>query len=476
MPKAYSVKPLIRNDGSFYSATFKNASGERVTRGLGTNNRGTAGLICAGLVTLHEAGITSAADTPIDVSLEAARLYFGNLDHEEHAADIQMPLAAVQTQLENFPVSIRAKMLPVLLERDRLRKSNELQRLEIAGQKRTIALLKDELADLKRSVLGRAIEAGKNVPPLEAALKLFEATMKAETTDFNAGVVLSVVRRFCITLPPERKNAVEISADDIGRFLDAETAKGDENKRATRRDAIRRRLGRFINWSAKRWKYPSQMLDVRAIDRGALDREKGEIQYHALSEVEAAIAKLPNEYWKTLVATLAYAGLQLAELVWLRKSDVHIAPDGKSGKLLITTVDDGNGEKHLLKTDHRRREVNLHSTLLLPLIKNYLLSEYPGELFLFAIPKMDRCDDRERWLVNSLSTKLRGHVGGKRRKPTPALLPIGMNAKSLRRTFGSLLLRSGKTTVEVAAAMGNTPEVVTRNYARLRGHEVSVDF
>lgn len=74
---AYNVKPLIRNHKSFYSATFKNARGERVSRGLGTNNRGTAGLICAGLVTLLEAGITCAADIPIDVSHEATRLDFG---------------------------------------------------------------------------------------------------------------------------------------------------------------------------------------------------------------------------------------------------------------------------------------------------------------------------------------------------------------------------------------------------------------
>jgi hypothetical protein len=51
-----------------------------------------------------------------------------------------------------------------------------------------------------------------------------------------------------------------------------------------------------------------------------------------------------------------------------------------------------------------------------------------------------------------------------------------MNAKSLRRTFGSLLIRSGATEAQVAAAMGNTPSVVRAHYARILGGEVDVDF
>jgi len=56
------------------------------------------------------------------------------------------------------------------------------------------------------------------------------------------------------------------------------------------------------------------------------------------------------------------------------------------------------------------------------------------------------------------------------------VLPEGMSAKSLRRTFGSLLLRSGKSSAEVAAAMGNTEQVVRDHYARLLGREVKVDY
>ena len=110
----------------------------------------------------------------------------------------------------------------------------------------------------------------------------------------------------------------------------------------------------------------------------------------------------------------------------------------------------------------------------------------PKSYYLFPMPKATRRRRRDvnigsadRWIVSTLSTALRGHAGGsdlKRRPPAPALLPVGMNAKSLRRTFGSLLIRSGKSSAQVAAAMGNTEDVVREHYARILGCEVDVDF
>jgi integrase len=47
---------------------------------------------------------------------------------------------------------------------------------------------------------------------------------------------------------------------------------------------------------------------------------------------------------------------------------------------------------------------------------------------------------------------------------------------SLRRTFGSFLLRSGASVHEVSAAMGNSAEVVEEHYARILGSEVLVNL
>ena len=56
------------------------------------------------------------------------------------------------------------------------------------------------------------------------------------------------------------------------------------------------------------------------------------------------------------------------------------------------------------------------------------------------------------------------------------ILPPGITCLTLRRTFGSLLLRSGKSVSEVAAAMGNSATMVEKHYARILGHEVDTNF
>ncbi|HYF48884.1 MAG TPA: hypothetical protein VEJ63_05740 [Planctomycetota bacterium] len=454
-----------------------------MTKGLGTPEKARAELITAGLVALWTRGIRSASDTPIDVPLESARLFFGQeRGAVVDATTVEDPLAAIRQQIKEYPPKVQKQLVPVLMERDRLYRDNESLRLEVAALKKAVQEQASEKASLERSILGRAVVASKNMPPIPDALVEFEKHMLAETSRFNTKVVLAVAKRFVASLPSERKYLVDVTAEDVMKFLDAETTKGSEHKRAARRDAIRRRVGRLLNWSAGN-RYPSQMLDVEAVKKADIHRERGAIHWHELAEVEKVIDGLPSDYWRTLVSSLAYAGLQLAELVWLRVSDVHIAADGKSGHFTVTTVSDPEDPraKHLLKTEHRKREVNLHPTLLKRIVKH--LKSDAGKTYLFPMPKDMQLGTRritngsaERWLVNTLSQVLRGHPGGAKRNPVPGLLPKGMNAKSLRRTFGSLLLRSGKSSAEVAAAMGNTELVVRAHYAKLKGAEVKVDF
>lgn len=199
-----------------------------------------------------------------------------------------------------------------------------------------------------------------------------------------------------------------------------------------------------------------------------LARQRDEIHWHELDEVDAALKALPNDYWRALVATLAYAGLRLAEVVWLRRSDIEEI--GERRQLWVSTVDEGDGDRHELKTEHSRRTVEVHPKKLWPRLKAHLAAT-KSEVFAFPIPKGIKRRPRnkggahhERWLVPTLSTRL------------AKLLPESMNARSLRRTFGSLMLRDGKSVAEVAAAMGNTPDVVQKHYARILGSEVRVGF
>lgn len=207
-----------------------------------------------------------------------------------------------------------------------------------------------------------------------------------------------------------------------------------------------------------------------------------------MNDVEAVIETQENVYWKTLIATLGYAGLQLAELCWLRRTDVKI--EGERGSIWVGPVTDPTDPhaKHLLKMGNRERPVDIHPAHLLPRLKEYLATIPPDAVYFFPMPANMRRRQRsgkghsERWNAPTLSTVLRGHKGGKNRKRRPATagkLPKGMTAATLRHMFGSLLLRSKtdrKSYADVAEAMGNSEAAVAEYYAKLGGKDVTVDF
>lgn len=491
MAKRYSVSPVLLPGRTTFTATFRAALGQRICRSLGTNDRSFADLICAGLVRLHLAGVRTISEVPSEVPLDAVRLYFGEaqfsdpnaLPMDGQAVDIN--LAAVRSDLLAFPKQLRARLFPILLDRRRLQSDNESIRLEATAWKRSSDSEREKREELERSLLARAAQSGRNMPPLADSLSLFSEHITATTSPQNAQKHIACAADFLANLPGSAKSLADVSSDHIAAFLDQKTAQGDPEHALGRRREWRIRIARFINWGAKRWELPSPMRNVPSVPRHAVLRERGDIVWHQLADVEQIIKELPNPYWQALIATLAYAGLQLAELTWLRTTDVELLNGGKRGRIWVTTVEDPEDPqtRHMLKTSHRRRHVDMHPTLLLPRIKAMLKAGKAGKNFFFAIPEEmrrrrrgDKQPASERWMTNSLSTLLRGHPGGKKRLPVPGLLPKGMNAKSLRRTFGSLLLRSGKTSAEVAAAMGNTEDVVRQHYARLLGSEVDVNF
>lgn len=490
MPKRYRVTPQKTQRAQSYSAVFRNASGKRLHRGLGTTDPSHAQLICAGLVRLWTLRAKSVLDAPGDVPLDSIRLYFDEIPAPPDsplpatAESVDLSLGHARSRVAQFPKPVQARLLPVFLEEARIRRENETLRLELASRHRELEGERAARKQLESSVIVKTMQSAANAPVLDEALELYAAHVNAKCSPKHAKDMAETAREFALKLAPNTRVS-EVTADNVSHFIDQAVKDGD--RQASRYAFWRIRIGAFLNWAAGRWGFSSPMSGVKSVPRHAIDRERGDIHWHNLAEVEAAIARLPDAYWKALVATLAYAGLQLAELCWMRREDLEFFGTGESarGRLWVTTVDDpeASGVRHMLKTSHRRRGIDMHPQLLLPRIKIHLETLNPECVFLFPIPgsmrRRKRTQSRgssERWVVNTLSTLLRGHAGAPTRAATPGLLPKGMNAKSLRRTFGSLLLRSGKSTAEVAAAMGNTEEIVRRHYARLLGSEVDVNF
>jgi integrase len=417
--------------------------------------------------------VKSIADVPPECPRKARDLYF-RIENEPPKAF--STLAALD--VGKLQPAIRSHLAQAAGELSQARERISAQYAEIRTLEERLAEETAQHRALARSVLAQAASAGARSPHLAEALAEFEQHLAATITPGYRRDVMTLCAEFVASLPDSCSTLVDVTVEQIARFLDAKSVASQPSQPLTRYTRYRIKLGRLINWAAQRWGYPSQMSGVRAFSPTQVGRERGEIHWHDMAEVEAVIRGL-DTYWAALVASLAYAGLQLAELCWLRREDLIWGPERKTAQLRVCTVTEGE-VRHYLKSAHRRRIITVHQRLLIPRLELHLQA-IKQSTYLFPTPEGNRrarktADNLERWLPHALSVVLRGHPGGKCRAPSQGLLPPGMNAKSLRRTFGSLLIRSGATEAQVAAAMGNTPSVVRAHYARILGGEVDVDF
>jgi integrase len=471
----HTVTPYRQGGRSVLVASFRDHRKKRVTRSLGTADESTAKQICASIEQLQRGAVTKIDEVPVTIHPKAFQLYFGTESLSELISHF------VTTGIETTPRRLEeaakhaampeANSVMLFVKLQETLAELETQKNENLNLRRALEKTTRELASLKNSIVAYAAKKKRPAcPTTEDALTEFEKHLKAAVGHPKSFVsVTGCVRRFLEELPEElRLGPVDqITTQVISRYLDQ--LPGDASRRLSRRQKWRTRLGRFLNWTAKTYEYESPMDGVQKVADSQVDQERGDIVWHSLKEIEAAIERAPDLYWQTVIATFAYSGLRLSELVWLRVQDVNL----KDNQIWVTTVEDGEAQ-HAVKSFHSRRSVRIHARYLKPRIEAYLEAGLPGETFFFPMPEAMRRRTRaktegsvERWREDGLSAKIRSVLNSKK---------TGIKPLTLRHTFGSLLIRSGRNATEVAAAMGNTPDVVARHYARLLGSEVDVDF
>lgn len=461
MAKVHSISPWQMEDRPGWYATFREVQNRRVTRGLGTRDKHEADLLCRSLAVLVDRRPERLEDAPAGVPPKALELYFGA--DAVKAAPTGLLVAALPTEpmnesdLASLPVEARIRM-------EAIERRNQQLEYEARREELRLEALERELAGLKDSVLARAATAAANCPPMSDALESFKAHMRATAGKNHAEEMIRVATAF--TKAIDARTTAQVSAEQVGRWLDLEAAKSDSP--FMRRARHRVRLSRFLTWASRTYEHLNPMTLVPAPKSKQLERERDDVHWHELAEIEATVKALPDAYWKALVGTLVYAGLRLSELVFLRRVDLKEEEGARF--LWVTTVDDGHGDRHATKSAHSRRAIQVSADRLWPLLETHMKDDVDANnVFLFPMPKGMRRRKRssghpERWRTQTLSRRLSG------------MLPDTMNALSLRRTFGSLLLRAKKSVNDVAAAMGNTPDVVQKHYARILGAEVKVDF
>lgn len=497
MPKHYAVSPRIPAGRKSYIATFYNSEGQRITRSLETDNAAKAGTLCADLVTLWSGRVVDVVQAlALNVDPFCIKIYFSENENADNPGTATMNdvsgrvLAQAHAEASHYAKAIRSVLRPILADRIRLKEECEALRVQLGHTQRLLATEKAARENMERTSIARQMKMAEKAPTLDVATVEYEKHIQSKTNRSNAAQHVAAWAKFRATLPPELDNVANITVEQVGAFLDARAADGDPGRQVGRRRAWHLMIARFFSFLEERYAVPSLMSSISFPSKSDVERERGDIHWHTLEEVETAIKNLPDDYWRALVGCLGYAGLQLAELCWLRVQDLKFTADRTRARLWVTTVEE-DGERHAIKTENRRRGVDVHPELI-PLLQRHIDKGRAGKKFLFPMqaalrkkPKEGESRHRkrrglshqdERWRVQTLSKFLRGTPAGKKRKEKIALLPAKMNAKSLRRTFGSLLLRAGKTTAQVAAAMGNSERVVAQHYARILGSEVDVNF
>ena len=251
----------------------------------------------------------------------------------------------------------------------------------------------------------------------------------------------------------------EITTAAVSEFLVAQVrAKGLAPKTANR---YREVLCKLVNWAmrAGRVRMPMDRNPVLRVERY---REKApEIRYLTLAQVDEQLRALDRRpLLRLMVATLIYAGLRRDELLWLRVEDfVRTTAQAPNGLLRVEAKTVGR-EAWQPKTK-RNRAVPISSDLLREFDAQGAVSVKTG--WLFPSP------EGKRWNPDNFSRSLR--VANK-----AAGLP--WTCLDFRHTFGSQLAQRGVSLYQIAALMGNSPDICRRHYASLVTEDMAalVDF
>jgi len=317
---------------------------------------------------------------------------------------------------------------------------------------------KEKYEILAASIDAQRIQAADRLPETSKVLEHYAESVK----DLHKGGVnyINLITKFLTFIEFDHSKKISsITSFQIIQYLQKDIeGNRDKNKRWNK---TRISFTKFFNWSCSQWGFLNP-VDTIAAKSG---KAQEDIVWHSLKEIEDTIKK-KDDYWSSIIGLMAFAGLSAHELRGLKTSDIYI--DKEVYKVRISP-----NEYRSLKSANRKRSVILHTAHLLPILKNYLSSKISSDVLF--LPRV--ATKKDIWSTDTFSRHLCGaYKDDDDRTTVIGVLPSGMNALSLRRTFGSLLIRSGKTEVEVAAAMGNSPEMVRKHYARILGDEVTMDF
>ena len=248
----------------------------------------------------------------------------------------------------------------------------------------------------------------------------------------------------------------ELTTASVSDFLVGQVrVKGLAPKTANRYREI---LGKLINWAMEsgRVRMPMDRNPVARVERY---RENApEIRYLTLAQIDEQLEVLTDApQLRAMVATLIFAGLRREELLWLQQDDLVPGTAQAPNGLLRVQAKTINDKSWQPKTA-RNRVVPVSKSLRR--ILDCYTPPSSADRWLFPSPR------GQRWEPDNFSHAL-----------ATANEAVGLPWACLeyRHTFGSQLAQRGISLFQIAALMGNSPDICRRHYAAVANEQMAAE-
>jgi len=429
MARPTHIKPFLPPGRHGYYASYAGPNGKRCNASLATDDLEEATRVCRDLMTLQAERLREGSPASLLICPRAYRLWFGSDIPNDLPQDDEDPDAEFEGDIsDRSELLLQIKLL-----------EKELARLRPFEAKYNA---------LSEDLEARRLKAHRNSPTFEDVREAYFEDLK--TLAKEGYISRTWFKRFSEHIDGAKTRIAAITPAQILSFIQKSAKDHDDAQRAKRE---RSSFTRFFAWAARTHQIVSPMDQV-PITRAKADKD---ISWPSIEEVNAILTKEKSVYWRAIIATLTYAGLSAHELRGLKMSDIQAIPGGK--RILRIQPHEERG----LKSANRKRSVQISSRLAVYL-DAYLESRPKKTKCEYVFPAEAGTNKSGLWHEGAFTRHLRSR------------LPKKITALHLRRTFGSLLIRSGKNETEVAAAMGNTPTMVRQHYARILGGEINFEF
>jgi site-specific recombinase XerD len=347
---------------------------------------------------------------------------------------------------ENSHALAEERKLRVQAEQRALRSEREKQDLE------------SELARYRKA-LNRHVDA-----TLEKAAEKFKKIYRQGHAEGTIRAVNRTVTAFMTTVGAD-KNVGKVGAREIDRWL-REYGSNLHNRELSpiTRQRCKAYLSVFWKWACREYDLTQNPMANTAPIAGVSRYPENIRAIRRLNDLQALLEGLkPWPYWRTWVATAILAGPRWAEQAWLKVEDIFL----DDGYLRITSR--ASGPKLVGTKTGRERNVPIEKTILLPILRDYLLNlehHHP-----WAFPSSLSEEGNRKKTPAGLWSGSSAFLDAWRTVATTAKEKSGGSGEfwtygpsEWRHSFGTALGMSGFSPLEISRLMGNSAQIAERHY------------